>query len=83
MIDVDVHVSSHLKEELAWAVGKRLWIISIRYVPIIGSAIISVANMLLFYYIGIGTVHLESRCCYRYIAHAKIFLFNTHQEVCN
>ena len=28
MVDVDVHVSSHLKEELAWAVDKRLWIIS-------------------------------------------------------
>ena len=28
MVDVDVRVSSHLKEELAWAVDKRLWIIS-------------------------------------------------------
>ena len=28
MVDVDVHVSSHLKEELAWAVDKQLWIIS-------------------------------------------------------
>ena len=25
MVDVDVHVSSHLKEELAWAVDKWLW----------------------------------------------------------
>ena len=28
MVDVDVHVSSHLKEELAWAVDKRLRVIS-------------------------------------------------------
>ena len=28
MVDVDVYVSSHLKEELACAVDKRLWIIS-------------------------------------------------------
>ena len=28
MVDVDVWVSSHLKEELAWAVDKQLWIIS-------------------------------------------------------
>ena len=28
MVDVDVHVSSHLKEELAWAADKRLWVIS-------------------------------------------------------
>ena len=26
--DVDVHVSSHLKEELAWAADKRLQVIS-------------------------------------------------------
>ena len=28
MVDVDVHVSSHLKEELTWAINKRLRIIS-------------------------------------------------------
>ena len=28
MVDIDVHVSSHLKEELAWAVDKQLWVIS-------------------------------------------------------
>ena len=34
MVDIDVHVSSHLKEELTWAVDKRwsvdkqLWVIS-------------------------------------------------------
>ena len=30
MVDIDicVCVSSHLKEELAWAVDKRLWVIS-------------------------------------------------------
>ena len=28
VVDVDVHVSSHLKEELAWAVDKRLRVIS-------------------------------------------------------
>ena len=28
MVDVDVRVLSHLKEELAWTVDKRLWIIS-------------------------------------------------------
>ena len=27
-IDVDVCVSSHLKEELTWAIDKRLWVIS-------------------------------------------------------
>ena len=26
--DVDVHVLSHLKQELAWAAGKWLWVIS-------------------------------------------------------
>ena len=26
VVDIDVHVLSHLKEELAWAVGK--WVIS-------------------------------------------------------
>ena len=28
MVNVDVRVLSHLKEELAWAVDKRLWTIS-------------------------------------------------------
>ena len=28
MVDVDVHVSNHSKEELTWAVDKRLRIIS-------------------------------------------------------
>ena len=28
MVDVDVHVLSHLKEELTWAVDKRLRVIS-------------------------------------------------------
>ena len=28
MVDVDIHVSSHLKEELAWDVGKRFRIIN-------------------------------------------------------
>ena len=28
MIDVDVRVSSHLKEELTWAIDKRLQVIS-------------------------------------------------------
>ena len=38
--------------------------IIIRDVLIIGLAIISVADMLLFYYIGIGTVCLGSQYCY-------------------
>ena len=28
MVDVDVRVSGHLKEQLAWAVDKRLWVIN-------------------------------------------------------
>ena len=28
MVDVEVHISSHLKEELVWTVDKRLWVIS-------------------------------------------------------
>ena len=28
MVDVHVHVSSHLKEELAWAVDKQLRVVS-------------------------------------------------------
>ena len=28
MVDVDVCVSSHLKEELTWAIDKRLWLIT-------------------------------------------------------
>ena len=28
MVDEDICVLSHLKEELAWAVVKRLWVIS-------------------------------------------------------
>ena len=28
MVDVDVHVSSHLKEELTWAIDKQLRSIS-------------------------------------------------------
>ena len=28
MVDIDIHVSSHLKEKLAWAVDKRLRVIS-------------------------------------------------------
>ena len=28
VVDVDVRVSSHLKEELTWAIDKRLWVIS-------------------------------------------------------
>ena len=28
MVNVDVHESSHLKEELTWAIDKRLWVIS-------------------------------------------------------
>ena len=53
-----------------------------RDVPIIGAAIISVADMQLFYYIGVSTVCLESRYCYRYSTHKNI-LFNALQEVCN
>ena len=60
-----------------------IMIVMYRDVLIIGSVIISVADMLLFYYIGIGIVCLESRYCYRYIAHAKMCLFNALQEVWN
>ena len=28
VVDVDVGVSSHIKEELTWAIDKRLWVIS-------------------------------------------------------
>ena len=28
MVDIDIHVLSHLKEELAWAADKWLWVIS-------------------------------------------------------
>ena len=28
MVDVDVRISSHLKEELVWTVDKQLWIIN-------------------------------------------------------
>ena len=28
MVDIDVCVLSHLKQELAWAADKRLWVIS-------------------------------------------------------
>ena len=28
MVCVDICISSHLKEELAWAADKRLWVIS-------------------------------------------------------
>ena len=28
VVDVDVRISSHLKEELTWAIDKRLWVIS-------------------------------------------------------
>ena len=28
MVDVDVYITSHLKEELAWATDKWLWVIS-------------------------------------------------------
>ena len=28
MVDIDVRVLSHLKEELSWAIDKRLWVIS-------------------------------------------------------
>ena len=28
VVDIDVRVLSHLKEELAWAVDKPLWVIS-------------------------------------------------------
>ena len=28
MVDVDIHVSSHLKEELTWAIDKQLRVIS-------------------------------------------------------
>ena len=28
VVDVEIRILSHLKEELAWAIDKRLWIIS-------------------------------------------------------
>ena len=28
MVNIDVRVLSHLKEELTWAIDKRLWVIS-------------------------------------------------------
>ena len=28
MVDIDVHKSSHLKEELAWAIDKQLQVIN-------------------------------------------------------
>ena len=57
-------------------------IANIRDVQIIGSEIISVADMLPFYY------SVSLRFAYKAdiatnIAHAKIFLFNARQEVCS
>ena len=54
--------------------------IHIRDVPIMGLEILSVADMR---YIDIDTVSLESRYIATNIAHAKLFLFNARQEVCN
>ena len=31
MVDMDVYISSHLKEELAWAADKQLWVINTMY----------------------------------------------------
>ena len=31
MVDIDVHVPNHLKEELDWAADKQLWVISTIY----------------------------------------------------
>ena len=28
VVDIDLHISSHLKEELTWAIDKQLWVIS-------------------------------------------------------
>ena len=28
MVDIDIRISSHLKEELGWASDQRLWVIS-------------------------------------------------------
>ena len=28
MIDIGIHISSHLKEELAWVADEQLWVIS-------------------------------------------------------
>ena len=28
VVEVDVHILSHSKEELTWAIDKRLWVIS-------------------------------------------------------
>ena len=28
VVDIDACISSHLKEELAWAIDRRLWVIS-------------------------------------------------------
>ena len=37
VVDIDIHVLSHLKEELAWAVDKRLQVISTSYNVILKS----------------------------------------------
>ena len=36
MVDVDVRVSSNLKEELTWAIDKRLWVISTIIIGVAG-----------------------------------------------
>ena len=53
-----------------------------RDVPIIRSAIISEADMLLFYYI-VSVQFAWKADIATDVAHAKVFLFNAHQEVCN
>ena len=39
VVDIDVHVLKHLKEELAWPADKRLWVISTSYNVILKTVI--------------------------------------------
>ena len=65
MVDVDVHISSHLKEELAWAADKRLWVISTIMLFIILRSLKKLKNK--------AVLKLEQYCLRCYVALSNVF----------
>ena len=66
MIDVDICVSSHLKEELAWAADKRLWVISTTMLLIYNTKELKELK-------NIAILNLKQYCLRCYVALSNVF----------
>ena len=71
MVDVDVHVSSHLKEELAWAVDK--WLLIINTIMLCNSTK-ELKNK--------AVLNLKQYCIHCYVALSDVFILSGDSFYC-